>query len=228
MASPPQLSPSENNNRWIEEQLHQEFAENYNSISSYVLAFAGSLIVGFSGYGYCLKLLLIDSSDNYSGYFILFILAYIGCIGICSAISYLSIKQGWAMRRDQFIIHAIRFRSLGKEAFHENSRWFPSGYHPFNKLKAGDSSNILVGTFQYIFLISRTSAICISIMTITVIAICYLLSGEYPCNTLLILDIPIILIIIFLTIFHYKTSKWLKNVERKYSKLENEMKTYVP
>lgn len=210
---------------WVEQQIHQEFVENYNSISSYVLAFVSSLIVCFCGYGFCLNS-FINGTPGFKCCLSLLLLSYIVCMGVCVAAIYLSVRQGWAMRRDQFIVHAIRLKNLGVGAFQGDSKWFPEGYHPFGKSKTGRKSDILIGTFQYIFQISVVVAAILSILTIVFLAM--KTRSVEECKSLLYLIVSILVVIYFFVYFTYITRKWLKTTLIKYKKLEKEMKIYKP
>lgn len=159
---------------------------------------------------------------------ILLLFAYIGCIGICCVNSYLSIKQGWAVRRDQFIIHAIRCRNLEIEAFNGDRRWFPSNYHPYDKLKFGKLSDILVGTFQYVLQISTILAYSLCISSLFVLIYIAYFKDSNMVHDVWIVSCSALLIILIMITYIILRAKWLKTIGIKYLQVEAEMEVYHP
>ncbi len=186
---------------WVEQQLHEQFAQNYNSISSTLITFFVALLAIYGGVGYALHELLlpsvelpvysisIDSTDiegaivrtlikpenqdsvnisiNCSVYplsmhtglqnpqsnsFLFFTIAIIAAMLVTCFIGYLCITQGYATRRDQFLIHKFRTKAYRKgNGENQNGSTeckkappgYPENYTPYNK----NFFNYIVGIF---------------------------------------------------------------------------------
>ncbi len=144
---------------WVEQHLHEQFAKNYNSISRYIVAFVAAIVVVFTAYA-CALCHLLSAADapawsgaassrpavivlqtdtqadnpSVTNPAIEFALAYLAVVIALCISAYLCIMQGWTVRRDQFLIYAIRklyFNKENRQMNVGNGGVFSTGYHPF-------------------------------------------------------------------------------------------------
>lgn len=123
---------------WVEQQLHEQFAQNYNSISSTLITFFVALLAIYGGVGYSLHELLSSPKENI---FCFFAIAVIAAILVTFFIGYLCITQGYATRRDQFLAHLFRWKAYceivgtkqQEDDWTKAPHGYPEKYTPYGK-----------------------------------------------------------------------------------------------
>ena len=126
-------------------QLHEQYAINNNANLSTIVTLVVAVIavIGYFGYVY------IHTGLEFSGQFGEFVgecchsdtyyldallLVYLASVFVISILIHLCVYQGVAQRKEQFIIHAIRYKYLGENYLSdEEDKIFPPNYHPYNK-----------------------------------------------------------------------------------------------
>lgn len=146
--------------------LHEQYAVNNNAkLSSAVTLIVGLLaVVGAYGYVFLHTSLTNGKSEllNSKAEFTLLslILTATAATIVLGVLIYICMYQGFAQRKGQFIIYAIRCYHGFKIKNKDEERIFPDNYHPFDK-KCIEAYQGLFGEFikiftaiQYIILIS--------------------------------------------------------------------------
>lgn len=237
VANPTSLDAS-----WIEKQLHQQYAENYNQISGYVLSFAIGMAGALTPYVLAFGDVLSDASV---ANIIRLCAADLLCVFALMVIGYLCIKQGWVTRRNQFIIFAIRTRHFGSFdklfAVYKKDGIFSIEYHPFYKSAPHSLNkpegihkdfvdglkyrpiNILIGAFKYLLKVSRFCILALSIIT-TVTIVFAMSVNHIPDIYLWLYLLPIFGFIVPFCCF----ARWLWKVNSEYIDMEIEYMAYRP
>lgn len=224
-------------------QFHEQYAENYNNISSYVISFSIGMIAAFGALGWAVVNLLSQYKPTTQA-FLLLDGALITVMGVLMSIDYICIKQGWAIRRDQFIVHAIRLHAfqggLPKNMYVTKDvtfGCFPSEYHPFGKLEStkrpkeemteqernGNPRNILIGMFNYLDWITLIAAYSTSAMAyVLAVFICWDATDKIP--TCFFGTLIFALLFAFLKI-HYSC---LESIKKEYVNYQHQYQKYNP
>jgi uncharacterized protein with PQ loop repeat len=125
----------------LENQLHQQLAENDNNRISTLITFIVGIIALFGFYGY---VYVYTNSCKHPEFNIeIFLLMSFVTIGILCFLSILTLNLGYSFRRDQLIVHVIRKNRCKKEP--ERGKIFDEIYSPIKKM------NVLI--FCLIFII---------------------------------------------------------------------------
>lgn len=205
--------------RFVEEQFHQQFSENYNNISGYLITFVVGLLSVIAAYGYTVNNFLLCNKETVIEHFVLLILAYLLVVGLLLTVNYLTIQLGWAMRRDQFIVHCIRIEYYGSGKYEDSQLGpFPKGYNPLNKADDGDD-NILVGVFKYLHKAVKWWMIFLSVATWAIALFKQCLSGGIRCENLSILIFWIVPLVAF-SLFMWLQDYWLSEIKTRYENLQ--------
>jgi len=169
----------ENSEKILENQLHQQFAENDNKRIGTFTTFLGSIIALFGYYGYVFANIKIDTNSDTNICKTLnfgiqeFLLISFVTIGILFFLSILTLNLGYSFRRDHFIINNIRVKRY-KESKKDMKEIFGSIYSPFGKCCC-DFLPDFYNLFYWLFFISE---IFLGIITIKKV-ICIIISN---CN----------------------------------------------
>ena len=103
-----EIQDNENNEKVLENQLHQQLAENDNNRISTFITFIVGIIALFGFYGY---VYVYTNSCKHPEFNIeVFLLMSIVTIGILCFFSMLALYLGYSFRRDQLIVHNIRVK----------------------------------------------------------------------------------------------------------------------
>lgn len=112
-------------------QLHEQYAVNNNSSMGAIVSFIVGMFAAFGGYGYvwvntsnCSRVVAEKAQNCYSFQDLSFVA--IVSLFLLLIMSYICMYQGTSQRLEQFITYKIR-------AEYEILKFFPDGYHPFNK-----------------------------------------------------------------------------------------------
>lgn len=212
---------------FVEEQFHQQFSENYNNMSGYIITFVVGLLSVIVGLGYCIKSYLLCSDSNQFKYLLLLEFTFIAVIGVLATVNYLVIELGWSMRRDQFIVHYIRCQYYDIEKYEDASLGpFPKGYNPIGKTISNES-NILPGVFNYLNNITKywTIIITISVVVTGILGLC---NSDHYRQECCLRSYVILLPFFCSVIYFYLNDYWLSQVLDKYEELEAYYKESLP
>jgi len=113
----------------LEDQLHQQYAENDNNRSNIFITFIVGIIALFGFYGY----VFVNTNGREDCKFTLqvYLLMSFVTIGILFFLSLLSLFYGYALRRDQLIVYNIRRKRYNNEERMKGI--FGELYNPFDK-----------------------------------------------------------------------------------------------
>lgn len=196
--------------------LHEQYAVNNNAkLSSAVTLIVGLLAV-IGAYGYVFlhvddNLGCLRSTHEYTLDDL--ILTAMAAIIVLAIMKHICIYQGFAQRRDQFIIYAIRCYHGLKINNKDEERIFPDNYHPFNK----EGVEIFQGLF------GEFIKICSIIQIIIILSL--VLVHHYSCGGNYETDFKLLLILVFVCCLGF--SKYQQyEFSRKYKKLCHTYKKY--
>lgn len=134
----------------IEMQLHQQFAENYNSTFGSIITLFVFMLGAISCYGLAFVNTNLEFSSAMqtlrigSDYFIdILIFAAIVALVMLTIVKYLCLYLGYNQRMEQFITFAIRCKYYGQDPTTLPYILYPEKYHPFNKEKNNDNDFII-------------------------------------------------------------------------------------
>jgi len=149
-----EMAKIKNGTEELENQLHQQLAENDNNRISTFLSFIVGIIALFGFYGYVYvntykRKWRFDANE--------FLLMAIITIGILCFFSILALNLGYSFRRDQFIVYKIRKKRYKNE---ENYKEIFGGiYTPFRK----EYYNFIPGFYNFFYWLFSVSGIFIDV-----------------------------------------------------------------
>lgn len=192
-------------------QLHQQYAVNNNAKLSSAVTLIAALIAVIGAYGYvflhinegsfvpCLK-----PEFNLLGV----VLTATAAIIVLAIMKHICMYQGFAQRRDQFIIYAIRCKYYLKIKPDDGNRIFPDNYHPFGK-KGIKMYQGMFGEFIKIF-----TAIQLVIIISTYILCCNCKINNLDKN----ISLFVVLLLVFIICWRFSIYQQDKNI-KKYEEL---------
>lgn len=215
---------SHNNDTYMQEQmllqLHEQYAVNNNAkLSSAVTLIVGLLAV-IGAYGYVfLHINEVSYKPCIKPEFNLLdlVITAMAAIIVLAIMKHICMYQGFAQRRDQFIIYAIRYNNGLKIEKNDKDRIFPDNYHPFNK----EGIEIYQGLFGEFIKIFTLIQIIIFVSTIFLCSFC---SGcVFPALIWLIILLSVALVCrCFSKRQHHKNSEKYNNSCNIYEKYKVE------
>jgi len=132
------MAEYENTEKVLENQLHQQFAENDNNRIGTFLSFIAGLITLLGVYGYVFANISTDTNTDTNCCNVVtfsiqvFLLLSFVTLGILCFFSILALNLGYSSRRDQFIIYRIRLKRYNNDK-KEMEKIFGGIYSPFGK-----------------------------------------------------------------------------------------------
>ena len=122
-------------------QLHEQYAINNNANLGSMVTLLAALIAIIGGYGYVFLHLDIANTSNVQFLclhpdfsFVSLILIATATMVVLVILKYICMYQGFAQRKEQFIIYAIRYKyELSISKANANERIFPINMPPFIK-----------------------------------------------------------------------------------------------
>lgn len=210
----------------LELQLHEQYAVNNNANMGSIISFIVGVIavLGAFGYVYLHSSLnkaeslgsLVFSSENYR--LDALILTADAAILVLAILFLLCLNRGAYQRKEQFIIHAIRwqyFQEFNKELPYSDklAEIFPKGYNPYGKGKC----EFVQGVFW--FMMKTFMVLAVIILLLTSFKIVHQID---PTTRLIIFSVICIMLIAFCCWWN-----WQKAFE-KYKELEKEYNEYKP
>lgn len=129
----------------LAKQLHQQYAEADNNKSSNLISAVGALFAVFTGYGYA----FVHYSEESD------LLILLGAAILAGAILFTLMKitafHGYALRRDQIIIHRIRqVYEMPNEIYNPDGNT-KGAYNPIRKIMNGDEKDILPSYYRILY-----------------------------------------------------------------------------
>lgn len=144
-------------------QFHGQYAENYNSSASTLVAFLTAIAAAFAIFGYTFQQFITGQTAT------AFIIFKGGCVVVnilFTLIAIIAIELGWHSRRDQFIIYKIRRKKMLDSEYREI---FPDNYIPDGK----GFFSFIPGIFNIFWVVSVALMICVIVVEIYC-SCCYL------------------------------------------------------
>lgn len=152
-------------------QLHEQYAVNNNAkLESAVTLIVGLLAV-IGAYGYVfLNINEVSYKPCIKPEFNLLdlVITAMAAIIVLAIMKHICMYQGFAQRRDQFIIYAIRFNYGLKIKEKYKNRIFPDNYHPYNK----EGIEIYQGLFGEFIKIFTVIQIIVFVSTFILCSVC--------------------------------------------------------
>jgi len=214
------MADYENSEKVLENQLHQQFAENDNKRIGTFTSFIAVIITLFGTYSYVFVNTRIDTNLETNicknlnfGIQELFLISFV-TIGILLFLSILVLNFGFSFRRDHFIINNIRIKRY-EESKTKMEVIFGSIYSPFGK----GYFDFLPGFYNLFFWLFFISEIFLYIITIKKV-ICIIISN---CNCKDI--IYFILFLVFSILFLFFTLKARCCYYKKYKDMAKQFQT---
>jgi len=212
------MADNENSEITLEDQLHQQFAENDNNRSSVFVSFITGIIALFGFYGF---VFVNTNKPKYWNFDIQeFLLMSFVTIGILFFLAILALYLGYSLRRDHFIVHNIRRKRYEEKTKEETEikmqEVFGKIYSPAGK-KCCDFLPDFYNLFYWLFFASE-----IFIFITTILKINEIINAEIPfciCKNMLF----IFIILLFHIIFIYLTLKFRKCYYKKYRECARNM-----
>jgi len=201
------MTENENSEETLENQLHQQYAENDNNRIGVFTSFIVGIISLFGFYGYVF--VNTNSRENWNFNLQEYLLMSFITIGMLFFLAVLAIYFGYSVRRDQLIVHNIRIKRYKKET--EMGKIFGKIYSPVGK-RINNFIPDFFNLFYWLFFISEVFIFITTILKIIDIVN----TGITFCNCKNILYITFIMI--FNIIFIILTHKFRKCYFIKYEK----------
>lgn len=209
----------------IEMQLHEQFAQNYNSTFGPTITLFCTMLAVLYAYGFVFLHSSLDFSDNLSslydyneGLYTLDALTFvtITAFGVLAIMKFICLNIGINQRMEQFIIHAIRQKYYGCDpVWQDVPKIFPRKYTPFGK--KGDA--IVIG--MYGGFIKIICGLQVFVLLGLVYKFCYNVYGNNGvCNCTGVLELYFLMLVIILCYGTYDSAK--HNLIKKYHRREKE------
>jgi hypothetical protein len=200
----------EKNEEELENQLHQQYAENDNSRSGVFTSFIIGIVALFGVYGYVFVNTSETKRDCWNFDVQEFLLMSFVTMGILFFLAILALYLGYALRRDQFVVNRIREKRYKKET--KMKKIFGESYKPSGKCPC----DFLPDYYNLFYMLFFFSEIFIHITTI--IKICDIKNDDVIqfCKYQHILYLVILLHILFISL----TLIFRRCYYNKYKKLE--------
>jgi len=180
-----------NNQETLENQLHEQLAQNDNNRISTFITFIIGIFALFSAFGYVyVNTNICKDSKFHIGVFLL--MSFV-TIGILCFLSLLTLCFGYSFRRDQLIVHIIRKKRFSNDKIMIKA--FDEIYSPL-KEKDRDFLPDFYNLFYWLFLLSE-----IFLGVITIIKVLCIMQFEYcfcTCKNILSLFLYFICFLIFI------------------------------
>ena len=164
----------------MEMQLHEQFAQNYNSTLGASITLFCTLLSVLYGYGYVFLHSQLCFSNSSPLSFVkndmftleAFVLTSSAAIFVLYVIKWVCLYLGYSQRMEQFVINAIRQKYYKENPANLSPRIFPSNYTPFGK----DKYNFIVGIYGELIPLLSLLQLLLCIVVVMIfgnIIICY-------------------------------------------------------
>lgn len=206
----------------MEMQLHEQFAQNYNSTFGATIMLFCTMLAVLSAYGYIFLRSSLKFSNALDDLYCTIDEAYtldalifvaMAAFIVLTIMKYISLFLGKNQRMEQFVIHAIRKKYYGCDpAWQDSPKIYPRNYTPFGK----KDDDIAIGMYGEFIKIVRLLQAMVLLGTFAKVVCSVLTNSNGGCSCTGMLEVYILTLVVIACYGQYNSAR--QHFIKKYNK----------